>query len=65
MDLQRHNCRYILWASKGPDVRYCGHQKVEGSSYCAEHEALCRPKALTKAANDKLSSKIVEGRRYG
>jgi hypothetical protein len=35
-----HHCRYPITQAEGP-VKYCGLQKQEGSSYCAEHHARC------------------------
>ena len=43
LDLDSHHCRYIIGASEGKNglARYCGQQKVWGSSYCAHHTRLC------------------------
>lgn len=37
-DLRRGECRYPY--GDGPFL-FCGHLKLEGSSYCPEHHALC------------------------
>lgn len=39
IDLQPHHCRYPYSLSGG--FTFCGHNKAEGSSYCAPHAALC------------------------
>ena len=41
-------CKYPLWGERDPstmeegEFRYCGAECLEGSSYCARHEARCR-----------------------
>lgn len=35
MDLRSHHCRWVL-----PNGRFCGHKRVPGQSWCAEHLAI-------------------------
>lgn len=51
-DLEPDHCRYPYGGDEiGETVTFCGHSKMEGSSYCAPHFHLCRhPQAISKRA---------------
>lgn len=38
LELRKNDCRYPI----GDPPLFCGHPKVEGSSYCGPHTRLCR-----------------------
>ena len=41
MGLRRNNCRFPIGVLGAPDFHFCCKPKDNGSSYCAEHRALC------------------------
>src|SRR5487761_165939 len=47
-DLAPASCRYPYggWPSEAP-ITYCGHERMEGSSYCAGHDVLCHGRGTT------------------
>jgi hypothetical protein len=47
MELRDCHCRYPFGS---PVEFFCGGQKVDGSSYCLEHDMLCRPGAYLECA---------------
>jgi GcrA cell cycle regulator len=53
IDLTDRTCRYPF-GERARDLTFCGAPPIEGSPYCAEHEALCHvpwtPKIGTSAA---------------
>jgi hypothetical protein len=38
-DLEAHHCRYVT--TENHPHRFCGKQRLDKSSYCPEHTALC------------------------
>ena len=54
MSLQPHHCRYPFGQAGKQGFRFCCEPKQEGSSYCAEHRAVCtvvmQPRSNMKAA---------------
>ena len=41
LSLKRNSCRFPIGVVGAPDFRFCGEIQVEGSSYCADHKAIC------------------------
>ena len=41
LSLKRNSCRFPIGVVGAPDFRFCGDSQVEGSSYCADHKAIC------------------------
>jgi len=41
LSLRRTSCRYPIGNVGEPEFRFCGEPKIEGSSYCAKHRAIC------------------------
>jgi GcrA cell cycle regulator len=41
LSLKRNSCRFPIGVVGAPDFRFCCEIQVEGSSYCAEHKAIC------------------------
>jgi GcrA cell cycle regulator len=41
LSLKRTSCRYPINAVGAPDFKFCCEPQVEGSSYCADHKAIC------------------------
>lgn len=41
MSLRRTSCRFPIGVLGAPDFRFCCEPQVAGSSYCAEHRAIC------------------------
>lgn len=41
-DLEKQHCRYI----EGNDRTFCGHKKIEDSSYCEYHNGICHTPTL-------------------
>jgi GcrA cell cycle regulator len=41
MGLRRNSCRFPVGVLGAPDFHFCCKPKDSGSSYCAEHRALC------------------------
>lgn len=50
-DLRKNDCRYPYGDS---DFTFCGHPKLEGSSYCPEHFALTRPLPSERRATPRI-----------
>lgn len=51
MDLEKGDCRYPY----GDDtITFCGHPKMEGSSYCVPHFHLCRQEVKQVAAKARI-----------
>ncbi len=54
MALQPHHCRFPFGQAGRSGFRFCCEPKQEGSSYCAEHRAICtvkvEPRSGMKAA---------------
>lgn len=42
VDLENHHCRYPH--GEGKNIKFCGHTKKNGSSYCVYHARLCEVK---------------------
>lgn len=56
-------CRFPLWQDK-PNGQYCDRKKVDGSSYCAEHERLTRqPGTSLQDYHDKLVARKADRRK--
>lgn len=64
LDLQIHHCRYPLDDEEGRTF-FCGKVKLEDSSYCPEHHARCRLKAVPVATLLNRKPKRFEGGRFG
>lgn len=47
-ELEPHHCRYGLGDPREADFRFCGADKIEGSSYCGCHFRLCHSPALQR-----------------
>lgn len=41
LDLEPHHCRFPYGTDAQTGYTFCGHDKIEGSTYCAGHHALC------------------------
>lgn len=39
LELERNDCRYVVTADH--PMLFCGHEKADGSSYCAHHAHVC------------------------
>lgn len=62
LDLQIHHCRYPLDDEEGRTF-FCGKVKLKDSSYCPEHHARCRMKAVPVAnLLNRKAPKFVGGR---
>lgn len=51
LELQKNDCRYPYGDS---DFTFCGHPKLEGSSYCPEHFALTQPLPSERRATERI-----------
>lgn len=56
-DLEPNDCRYPV--GDGPFL-FCGHPKMEGSSYCVPHFHLCRHNGTSERAALKISARKLE-----
>jgi GcrA cell cycle regulator len=45
LDLGAHHCRFPVGDPQAESFRFCGGAKLETSSYCARHHAICTTKA--------------------
>lgn len=41
MDLEDRHCRFAYGTDAKEGYTFCGHDKDEGSSYCADHRSIC------------------------
>lgn len=46
-DLQPHHCRFPV--GDGLSATYCGHSKVDGTSYCSHHTVICYTPVQSRA----------------